>query len=82
MWDARNMRQSIGFNLEHVVRHLPGRDASLRWMFTFYGVPLKASVRILHPGRMMGTSERQLWRASGSRVALRTWSRLLVVVFW
>ena len=40
---ACNMRQGSRFNLEDVVRHLFGRDASLRWMYTSLGVPLKAS---------------------------------------
>ena len=43
MWGARNMRQGSRFNLKDVVRHLPGRDASLRWMHTSHGVPVKAS---------------------------------------
>ena len=43
MWCTRNMRQGSRSNLKDVVRHLPGRDASLRWMYTSYGVPLKAS---------------------------------------
>ena len=34
MWGTRNVRQGSRFNLEDVVRHLPGRDASLRWMKT------------------------------------------------
>ena len=37
------MRPSRRFNLKDVVRHLPVRDASLRWMYTSHGVPLKAS---------------------------------------
>ena len=37
------MRQSRRFNLKDVVRHLHGRDASLRWMYTSHGVPLKES---------------------------------------
>ena len=45
------MRQGGCFNLEDVVRHLPGRDAPLRWMYTPHGVPLRprqiAEVRIL-----------------------------------
>ena len=43
MWGARNVCQGRRFNFEDVVRHLPGRDASLRWMYTSHGVPLKAS---------------------------------------
>ena len=35
------MRQGNLFNLENIVSHLPGRDTSLRWMFSS-GVPLKA----------------------------------------
>ena len=30
-------------DLENVVRHLPTRDAFLRWMYTSRGVSLKAS---------------------------------------
>ena len=40
---ARNMHQGSRFNLEDVVRHLLGRDASSGWMYTSRGVPLKAS---------------------------------------
>ena len=43
MCSTRNMRQGSRLNLEDVVRHLPGRDASLRRMYTSHGVPLKAS---------------------------------------
>ena len=34
------MRQGSRPNLEDAVRHLPGRDASLRWTYTPHGVPL------------------------------------------
>ena len=43
MRGTRNMRQGSRSNLEDVVRHLPGRDASLRWMYTPHGVQLEAS---------------------------------------
>ena len=39
------------FNFENVVRHLLGRDGSLKWMYTSHGVPMRprqiAVVRIL-----------------------------------
>ena len=48
---ARHMGQGSRFNFEDVVRHLPGRDASLRWMYTSHAVPLNprqiAEMRIL-----------------------------------
>ena len=31
------MRQGSRFNLEDVVSRLPGRNASLRWMYAFHG---------------------------------------------
>ena len=37
------MLQGSRFHLEDVVRHLVGRDASLRWMKTSHGLPVKAS---------------------------------------
>ena len=37
------MRQGSRFNLEDVIRHLPGSDTSLRSMNTPLRVPLKAS---------------------------------------
>ena len=37
------MRQGSRFNLENVIRHLPGRDASLRRMYASHGEPVKAS---------------------------------------
>ena len=37
------MRRGNRFNLEDVLSHLRGRDASLRWMDTSHGVPLKDS---------------------------------------
>ena len=37
------MGQSNSLDLENVVRHLHGRDTSLRWMFSPHGIPLKAS---------------------------------------
>ena len=43
MEGARNKSQSGGLNLKNVVRHLPGRDASLRVMYASHGVPVEAS---------------------------------------
>ena len=40
---ATGQHQGSRFNLEDVIHHLPGRDASLRWMKTSHCVPLKAS---------------------------------------
>ena len=37
------MCQSSRFNLKNDVRHLPGRDTSLRGMYASHGVPMKAS---------------------------------------
>ena len=37
------MRQGGGLSLKNVVRHLPGRDASLRVMYASHGVPVEAS---------------------------------------
>ena len=37
------MGQSSGLNLENIVNHLPGRDASLRGVNTSHSVPMKAS---------------------------------------
>ena len=37
------MSQGGGFNLKNVVRHLPGRDTSLRRMYASHGVPMDAS---------------------------------------
>ena len=37
------MDQSGGLNLKDVVRHLPGRDTSLRRMYASHGIPMEAS---------------------------------------
>ena len=37
------MSQSGGLSLKDVVRHLPGRDTSLRRMYASHGVPMEAS---------------------------------------
>ena len=37
------MSQSGGLNLKDVVRHLPGRDTSLRRMYASHGVPMEAA---------------------------------------
>ena len=36
------MCQGSRLNLEDVIGHLPGRDASLSWVYTSDGVPMQA----------------------------------------
>ena len=58
------MRQGSRFNIEDVVSHLPGRDASLRWMKTSHGAPLKASANRSGQDLAIAITQRQ-WTASG-----------------
>ena len=44
---ARNMGQGSGLSLKDVVRHLSGRDASLRGLYASHGVPVEASTKKL-----------------------------------
>ena len=40
---TRNMGKGSRLDLENVIRHLSGRDASLRGVYAFHGVPVDAS---------------------------------------
>ena len=43
LWSTRDVGSSSGLNLQDIVRHLLGEDASLRRMYASHGVPMKAS---------------------------------------
>ena len=70
MWSTRNKSKGSRFNLEEVVNHLLGRDASLRWMYTSHGVPLKASANRRGENLAITFAHRQLAQASGDLTIL------------
>ena len=59
------MGQGRGLDLENVISHLSGRDASLRGVYASQGVPVKASTNCCREYLAVAIAQRQ--RAWGLR---------------
>ena len=68
------MRKGCGLNLKNVVRHVTGRNSSLRRMYATHGVPLEASTDSRGEKFAIAIAQCQwtqcVWRSNNSSIVI------------